>query len=230
MLTNIIVDVILCAIILIGAIIGVKRGFVKIAARPVKFFASLAIAFALAATVADSFILPLLETPITNYLTEFLRENYGNLTAETAGTDLPTLIRFSAFLLGLDINEVVAEGGNEAVVDIVIDKLVAPVIGIIANVIAFIIVFIVLNILFSILFAIINAIFSRGGLGVLNRSLGCIVSAALSFSIAWGLAVIAAFVVHSDSFGSAEIFRDFTGGPIYNFFNTYNPIQLLLNF
>lgn len=225
---DIIVDVLLCLIVLVGAIIGFKRGFIKMAARPVKFIASLAIAFSLATVVAQSFVLPMLETPISNYLSDFLRENYAHITSENAATDLPTVIKFSAFILDIDIAEVVNEGGNDAVIEIVVDRLISPVIDIAANIISFIVIFIVCNILFALLFAIINAIFSSGGIGVFNRILGLVCSAAFALIIAWGLAVIGSFVIHSSLFQDNEAVNGFVGGPIYNFFNTYNPIQLLL--
>ena len=228
MYADILVDVLLCLVVLIGALIGLKRGFIKMAARPVKFFASLALAFGLATMIADAFIMPMLETPIYNYLADFLKENYAHITAENASTDLPTLIRFSAFILDIDIAEIVAEGGNEAVVDTVIGTLISPVIGIVANVISFIVIFIVSNILFAILFAIINVVFSRGGIGVVNRILGLVFSAAFALIVAWGLAVVGSFVIHSAVFEENEVVSSFVGGPIYNFFNSCNPIQLLL--
>ena len=229
MYMNIIVDILLCVVVLIGAIVGIKRGFIKMAMRPVKLIASIAIAFALAVTVSNAFFTPMLEAPISSYIADFLHNNYSQITAENAATDLPTLIRFSAFILNIDISEVVAEGGNAAVVDVVVDKLISPVIGIVSNVISFIVVFIVCNIILSIVFAIINAVFDRGAIGVVNRVLGCIFSTAFAIIIAWVLAVVGAFVIHSPVLQGNEMFSTFVGGPIYNFFNTYNPIELILS-
>ena len=230
MVANVVVDIVLCLIVILGAVIGLRRGFIKMAAKPVKFFASIAIAILLCTSIADSFIMPMLETPISNYLSDFLRENYSEITAENMDAELPTLLKFSAYMLGMNMSDIAAEGGDVALIDAIIDKLIAPLIGIIANILSFVVIFIVANIVFTIIFAIINAMFSRGAFGVLNKGLGFLFSAAFALIISWGLAVVGSLVIHSAALQDVEAIKAFTGGPIYNFFNTYNPIELLLSF
>ena len=72
MALTIILDIVLCAIIIIGAILGIKRGFVKMAAKPVRFVAAVAIAFSLSPVISESIVLPMIEGPVTNYMSALM--------------------------------------------------------------------------------------------------------------------------------------------------------------
>ena len=229
MILNIVVDIVLVAIVLIGAIVGIKKGFVRMAAKPVKFVAAIALAFAICSGVAETFITPLIEEPITNYVSEFLYENCSNLTADNAAEELPTLLKISAAIFNINVTDV-AEGAGNAVIDAIVDNFTAPVINVISVIISFVVVYLLASLVFSIVLAIINAIFSNGVLGVLNKILGFIFTGAVAFIASWALAVLFAFVIHLPMLEGVELLNEFDGGFIYNFFNTYSPIELLLSF
>ena len=229
MILNIVVDVILIAIVLIGAIVGIKKGFIKMAAKPVKFVAAIALAFAICSGVAESFITPLIEEPITTYVSEFLYDNCSNITAENAAEELPTLLKISAAIFNVDVSDVTNGVGGD-VLGVIAEHLTTPVINIVSLIISFVIIYIIASIVFSIVLALINAIFSKGVFGVLNKFLGFVFTGAVAFIASWGLAVLFEFVIHLPMLESVELFNGFEGGFIYNFFNTYNPIELLLSF
>ncbi len=229
MILDIVIDVLLVAIVVIGAIVGIKKGFIKMAAKPVKFVASIALAFAICTSVADGFITPLIEAPITNYVSNFLYENCANLTAENAAEELPTLLKIAAAVFNIDVGEVTAGAGN-AVLDAIVENLTAPVINVVSVIISFILVYLVATLVFSIVLAIINAIFSSGIFGVLNKILGFVFTGAVAFIASWALAVVLEFVFHLPMLEGVELINEFNGGFIYSFFNTYNPIELLLSF
>lgn len=229
MFLDVIIDIILVAIVLIGAIVGIKKGFIAMAAKPVKFVAAIALAFAVCSGVAETFVTPLIEEPITNYISEFLHENCANVTADNAAEELPTLLKISAAVFNIDVNDVAAGAGGD-IIDAIVENFTDPVINIISVIISFIAVYILASIVFSILLAVINALFSRGIFGVFNKALGFVFTGAVAFIASWGLAVLFAFVIHLPMFEGVEALADFNGGFIYNFFNTYNPIELLLSF
>ncbi len=229
MILNVVIDVILVAIVLIGAVIGIKKGFIKMAAKPVKFVAAIALAFAICAGVAETFITPLIEEPVTNYVTEFLYDNCADLTAENAAEELPTLLKISAAIFDIDVAEV-TEGVGTAILDAIVENLTTPVINVVSIIISFVIVYILASLVFSLVLAIINAIFSRGILGVLNKALGFVFTGAVALIASWALAVVFEFVIHLPMLEGVELLNEFSGGFIYNFFNTYSPIELLLSF
>lgn len=229
MILGIIIDILLVAIVLIGAFIGIKKGFVKIAAKPVKFFASLGLAILICTGVAEAVVAPMIEEPIANYVSEFLYSNCENVTAENAADELPTLLKISAAIFNIDIAEV-TEGAGNAVLDAIVENLTTPVINVVSVIIAFVLVYIAASILFSIALMLINLIFSNGILGVFNRTLGFVFTGAVFLIISWALAVLLEFVFHLPAFEGVAFINDFNGGFIYNFFNTYSPIELLLSF
>ena len=225
MILDIIIDILLIAIILIGAFLGIKKGFVKMATKPVKFVASIVLAFTICVGVANAVIVPLIEEPIANYVSEFVYENCENITADNAAEELPTLLKISATIFNIDVADITKGSGN-AVLDAIVENLTAPVINIISIIIAFVLVYILASILFSLLLALINAIFSKGIFGVFNRILGFVFTGSVALIVSWALTALFEFTIHLPVFEGVE----FNGGFIYNFFNTYSPIELLLSF
>ena len=89
MFANIIFDLILLGILAAGVIIGIKNGFISTVARPVKFFAALALALSLAVSVGNAIVEPIIGPAISNKISGILIEKYSDITAETASESLP---------------------------------------------------------------------------------------------------------------------------------------------
>ena len=109
MFVNIAVDVILTAIIIVGAVIGAKCGFVKIISKPVAFFGSLAIAFGFSDDFAAALIEPRIYNPVSAKMAEYLYSHCGHLTAENAADELPTLLKIAAAIFNIDLNDFTGE-------------------------------------------------------------------------------------------------------------------------
>ena len=229
MLLKIALEVLLCAIVVVGAVLGIKRGFVSIAAKPVKIIAAIAISVSLYATVSSAIVFPVIEAPVTNYISEFLYENCATIPAENVTEELPTLLKMAAGLANVDVENVASNAGA-AVLDAIVEHLTAPVLNVISGLISFILVYFVASILLSIALWFLNLLFKDGVLGALNKFLGFVFGTSLFLIIAWGLAVVIELVFHLPAFESNELISTFEGGWIYRFFNTYNPIELLLSF
>ncbi len=225
---NIIIDLILCVIIAAALAIGLKVGFVKIAAKPVKFVLALVIAFSVCSTVADMLIVPAIEQPVASYVSDFLYENCAGLTAENAGEELPTLLKIAAAIFGIDIAETAS--GASSVVDSIAESLTSPVVDVISIVASFFLCYFVVKILFGLAFMIINKIFEIGVFSIFNKALGLLLSGALGVVLAWAVAVVLEFVFKLPVLESNPTIASFEGGFIYRFFNTYNPMELLLSF
>ena len=226
---DIVIELLLCAIILVGFVIGLKRGFINLAAKPIKTVAALLVAFGYCTVIASSIVTPWIEAPIANYIKNFLYENCASLTAENVNEELPTLIKIAAATVGIDINEV-ADNASVGVIDAIVENLASPVVSIISNIISFVGIFIIAVIVFGVILWLLNIVFSRGVFGFFNKFVGIVFGTALSVLIAWALAVIIEIVFHSPMLAENELIANFQGGYIYKFFNTYNPIELLLSF
>lgn len=230
MALKIIVDLVLVAIIIGGVILGLKKGFTKIVARPVKLIASLVLAFSFCSGFGESIIAPIIDAPIQGYLSNFLYENCASITAENVTEELPTLVKIAAAAFGIDIEQIAAGAAVNAILDEIILNITSPVISLISTVLGFIAVYLLSRLGFAIAFLIIDLVFNGGLLGAINKLLGLIFGTAFAFIIAWGLAVVLELIFNLPAFASNEFISNYEGGWLYNFFNTFNPMELLLSF
>ena len=224
-----VVEILLIAIVVVFAIIGIKCGFIKLAAKPVKFALAVILAFSLCSSVADKVVTPIIDEPVTGYVSGFLVDNCQDLTGENLEQELPTLIKLAALMANVDIKSDLQISG-EAVIEAITEKIMDPVIGLISSIIAFFAVYFLSKILLWIVFGLINSLFQNGVFGILNRVLGFLLSGFFGIIVAWAVAVITELVIHVPALQSIPAVASFDGGYIYDFFNTYNPMELLLSF
>jgi uncharacterized membrane protein required for colicin V production len=226
---DVIVDIILVLVVFMGLILGWKRGFVGIVAKPVKFVASIGIAFGFSGALAEKIVTPMIKGPATNYVKDFLYTNCQSVTVENASEELPTILKIAAAIFNIDITNV-AENATGTVIDAIAENLTAPVINVVSVVISFIALLIISNIVLALALGIINLIFKGGVLGGINKVLGVVFGVAFFLIISWALAVVFEFVVNLPALSEVAWAKDFEGGFVYKFFNEYNPIELLLSF
>ena len=227
---NFLVDCILVLIVAIGAFLGIKRGFIKTIAKPVKLILTLVIAFSFAAPLSETLVEPKVREPIANQMEEYIVENCENINADNIKEELPTLLKVGAGVFDIDIEKLVRENQGEALVNKICDSLIAPAVHLVSTVITFLILCILSGIVLSILIAILNAVVDDGFIGVFNRILGGVFSTAFAFIIAWLLTSVFTYVINLPSVASSEFASKFSGGFIYKLFNKLNPIELLLSF
>jgi uncharacterized membrane protein required for colicin V production len=229
MAANIIVDLVIVAIVLSGAFIGIKRGFILTLAKPIKLIASIVIALSLCNTVATSIVQPMIEAPITNQISSYLTEECEEITAENAKDELPTLLKLAAGIVGVDVESVMGDGTSEYISEIV-DKLAVPAIHLIAVVISYFALYFLSKILISLAVSLINGIFSGGIFGIANKILGFLVSTFFAFVAAWLLTSLFGYIINIPAFKEVGWINSFEGGYVYKFFKEISPIDLLLSF
>ncbi len=232
MALNIILNVILCAMIVVGIVLGIKRGFISMAARPVKLVLTLGLAIALCTPVADAIIHPIIHAPITNYVKDFLYTNCQSITEANVADELPTLLKISAAVVGIDVYEIAgnASEAGRTILDAIAENLTAPVVKVISVIISYVLLYFIIKILLTILFWFINAIFQTGVFGILNKIIGIVFGAACSIIAGWALVSILEFVFNLPAFDTVDAVRNFDGKFLYEFYRNYNPIELLLSF
>lgn len=218
-----IIEIILWALIAAGVVLGAKNGFIHMAAKPVKLVLALILAFSFSAAVAEELIIPMIEQPITNYIYDLLVKNCPDLNIETIANDLPLILKLAAAMYGINIEEIVAENAGRDIIAEITATLAEPVINIVSVVVSFVVIFVVSTILIAIVIKVLDLIFSEGIFGVINKILGGAAGVVLSLAIAWAVAFLAELIFHIKADGKETL------GILYDFFNTYNPIDLLLS-
>ncbi len=227
---NFIVDLILVLIVAIGLFLGIKRGFIKTIAKPVKIILTLVISFSFASPLSEALIEPKVREPIANQMEEYIVENCSDINADNINEELPTLLKIGAGVFDIDVEKLAKEETGESLVNKIVDSLIAPATGLISTVITFIILYFLSGIVLTILISILNAALDDGFIGVFNRILGGIFSTAFAFIIAWALTSIFTYVINLPSVANSEWASEFSGGFIYKLFNSLNPVELLLSF
>lgn len=221
---SIFVEIVLWAMIIIGVALGIKAGFIRMASKPVKLLLSLALAIALCTSFAAAVVVPIIEQPITNYISEFLIKNCPELNVDNIAEELPVVLKMAAVMYGINVEEIVAENAGRDIIAEITAVLAEPVISILSIIISFVVLYFVFKLAVKIVLALVDLIFSKGIFGKLNKALGGVSGAIISFAAAWAVAVLVESIFHIIGSGNEN------AGIIYTFFNTYSPIELLLSF
>lgn len=230
MAVNVIFDIILVGILVAGAILGYKNGFIDTVAKPVKFVLAIALALSLAGTVGQYVVEPIIGPAISHKLSDILVEKYSEITAANANESLPTLIKFAASMCGVNIEGVASTADGVSVIEAVVNAVTAPVVDIIGTIFGFVIVYFASKILLNVVMIFVNSAVSRGIVGALNRTLGCVLTLFLAFVVVWAVTSVSEFILNIPIIASAQWVENFTGGPVYRFFRSFTPLDLLLSF
>ena len=230
MFADVLFDIIIVAILAVGAILGIKNGFIDTIARPVKFVAAIALAFSLAAPIGNAIIEPIIGPAISHKLSDILVEKYSEITAATANESLPTLVKFAASLCGVDVTGVASGADGISAIEAISQAVTAPVVDIMSTIFGFIIVYFASKIILNVIMFLINSLVDGGLIGALNKTLGCVFTLFLAFIVVWALTSISEFILNIPAIASLDWVEGFSGGPIYKFFRSFTPLDLLLSF
>ncbi len=227
MFFNVLIDLILILILVIGSYYGYTRGLFLMLARPMRFVICYAFALSLCRPVGACLIEPMIYTPINDYLREILYDKFAASAPDT-NQGIPTVLKLLGALLGMGIDEeALTVDGN---VEVILNSFTAPLVGALAIAIAFIVLMILARLLFGFVIEGINGIMHIGLLGWLNRFLGVAMSSILAALVAWCVAVSFDFIIRTDLIKEQFDLCGFDGGPIYNFLVEFSPIRLILSF
>lgn len=230
MAINLILDIILVGILAVGALLGAKNGFIDTVARPVKFVLSIVLAFTLARSVGNFLVEPMIGPAISHKLSDILVEKYAGITASTASSELPTLIRVAASFCGVNIQQVASAADGASVIESIAKSVSDPVVDLISLILGFVITYFLAKLVLKFILILINNIVNNGIAGIVNKGLGCVFALFLAFVVGWGVTCISEFIFNIPAIASMSSIENFTGGVVYRFFRAFTPLDLLLSF
>jgi uncharacterized membrane protein required for colicin V production len=217
-------------ILAIGIIVGLKNGFIKTVAKPVRVFLSFLASVSWSEPLGARLIKPWISAPLTNKLASYITEVCNGLTADMASEEMPSVIKFAASLYDIDLNEV-AKGTGEALAQSIVSAVTDPFVGIVSTVLAFAIIFIVSSLVLGLVLAIINKLAEDGGLiEFVNRAFGCVTMFLFAFLIVWALVSASDIILNIPAVHDMAWVQEFTGGYIFKFFKNFSPIEIILSF
>lgn len=230
MFANILFDAILIGILCVGVASGIKHGFVGTVAKPIKLLAAFSLAVSMAPTVGSSIIEPIIGPIITREISEVIREKYYSVNTSVTVGSLPNIIRILSVVSGVEIDSLPSGTESSSVIDNVVDTLTSPLVNVIGTVLGFIVVYFISKIFFKLFISFVDRIVKGGIMGTVNSALGCVLTLFLSFVVAWAVTSASEFVFSLPNVASAKWVEGFSGGPVYRFFRTFSPLDLLLSF
>ena len=229
MFLKIFLEIILIGIIVGGSYYGLSTGFFKLAAKPLKIAASLSFSALLCKVIGKFVIAPIIHSPITNYIKDFMYERCSDLSPDQLVTEIPTLLKMAGAAFNVNV---VADPTltTDQMLEKVINDLTLPAVNLIGIGIAFVLLYFVAKLLISCGIFIVNSYVSTGVVGQINSVMGCVLAFVLAFLAAWLLAGVIDFIFHLGMFDGSELIRGFRGGWIYRLLVSFSPIELLLSF
>lgn len=229
MFLKILMEILLLGILIGGSYYGIVTGFFKMAANPLKVVASILFSLLLCSVVGRYVVAPIIQSPITNYIKDFMYEHCADLSPDNVVEEMPTLLKMAGAAFNIEV--AAAEGATtDQMLETVIMNLTTPAINVIGIIIAFVLLYFVAKLLISLGIMVVNSYVSVGVLGQINKTMGFVLAFALAFLAAWAFTGIVDFVFHLGIFDNSELIRNFEGGWVYRLFNSFSPIELLLSF
>ncbi|MBE6532474.1 MAG: hypothetical protein E7676_03065 [Ruminococcaceae bacterium] len=222
-------EILLLVILIGGSYYGIRLGFIRIAARPIKFILGLVFAFSLCRTLGTEIIAPIIQSPITNYIKDYMYANCASLSQEDVVREMPTILKMAGAAFDVEITSVGSDT-TEALIDKIIVSLTSPAVLLISVLIAFILLLLLSRMLFSVAVLVVNSVFEVGILAKINRVMGFVLAGLMSLLIAWAFVGVIDFLFHLSIFDTVSAIRQFNGGPLYRLFKNISPIGILLSF
>ena len=118
-----VLDLILPMIIVIGVLLGYKKGFFATITKPLKLVFALCITIFAAAPIINTWTRPFFSGKVQSWIYSSLMESCPNITGETATESLPTLLKLSAELFKVDLSGTEGLSGAEAIINSISEKM-----------------------------------------------------------------------------------------------------------
>ena len=233
---NQIVDCLIIAILIIGSVVGAKKGFIKAVLKMGAGIISIVVAYAFTSRVADFFSQKYIFSPIkekissavNHYLTD---ANGGALTSESLVNAIPEPLRNILSFVGYNVDEVAnnaLEAGNNAI-ESFINSSSALVANILSTIFAFVILYFGTYILLRILAFVLDAVFKKiPGISQINSALGFLFGFLCTIINIWIFSGLAISLIEAIRVSSPNFLNGFAAENtiVLKLFTSLNPISL----
>lgn len=214
-----VLDLILPFIVVIGILLGYKKGFFATITKPLKIVFAVCLTILLAAPIINVWTRPYFAGKVQGWIAASMLENCPDITAETASDSLPLLIKLFAAVCDVDFGAAEQATTAEGVINAIAEEIALPIGNLIAVIVTYVALFIVSLIFTKIMLAIIDKLVQKGILGKVNKFFGL---------LAGGMfAMIASCIISNIAY---KISPDFANGAISTFFRNINPFAILMKF
>lgn len=232
---SLVIDLLLLAIIVVSAAVGVKRGFIRTIMGFVTFVASLFGAWYFTKPVSDwlseEFLSERITDPITQIIRQLLLPSLDHSEAvPKLFSDMPDALSSLLSRFGTAPTEAqsIAEGSADAAQELA-RYLAQPAVRAISDALAFILLFFGITLALSIITTVLNIIFKLPVLSALNRAGGLILGLVVGALYAWVISYVLTVSIPYLSQVLPEQFTPTTLSDtiIAGWFAKTNPISLL---
>ena len=210
-------DGILIVVLLVGVLLGYKRGFFGTITKPLKVIASICLTIVIASPIINAWTRPLFVGKVETWIYDSLIESGANVTAENATESMPLALRLLAEMLNVDVAGIDTSAGTESLIRAISTAVATPIGNFIAVIVTYVLLFIVTMILLKILIALLDILFARGILGKINKIFGLLLGGVFATVIACIIANVA-----------FKVSPAFASGPITEFFKNINPFAVIM--
>ena len=235
-MVNQIVDCLIIAILIIGAVIGAKKGFIKAALKMGAGIISVIVAYIFTSRLADFFSKKYILTPIrekistavNHYLTD---ANGEALTPDSLVNGIPEALRNILSLVGYNVEEV-ANNAFEAgsnVLENFINSSSELVSNILSTIFAFVILFFGTFIVLRILAFLLDSVFKKiPGIAQINSALGFLFGFLCTIINIWIFSGLAISLIEAIRVSNPAFLNGFAAENtvILKLFTSLNPISL----
>lgn len=228
MLLDLLVELVLIAVLLGGSYLGYVKGLFRLVAGPIRILGGLLLSAGLSIPIGEQVIAPIIRIPITNYIFEALYDRINLNAPSSAAEDLPTLIKIASAVFGYDVDY--DSDSSADVITAIAESVALPMARLLSILISFVILLAMSGLIIRLLMRFICFLADFCLVSWFDRALGVVLSGAMSFIVAWVTVCAFDFLIHMPIFYDMNLVKDFSGGPLYDFFVGFNPIRLLLSF
>ncbi|MBR5143530.1 MAG: CvpA family protein [Clostridia bacterium] len=224
MFLDFLLDVIIAAILVGVSFYGYKRGVFRLVVSTIKGLVCFIVSILMCNNVADFIVKPLIGNTIKAYLLEYIEEKTMYTPYDTLFR-MPTLLKIAMAVFGIEQESVMVNPTIAELVDIFSN----PLITMLSRIVAFFILYILIRYVIKLIVYLADIIFSQGILGKLNSLLGLLLSMLMAFLFAWTFTSLTDFVFHLNFLSDVRIIKEFNGGLLFRFFNSFSLMKLIFS-
>ncbi len=235
---NLIVDLLIIAIIAIGAIIGAKRGFIKSVLKTCAGIIALIVAYAfnkpLSAFLSEKYFHGPIEEKISVALDTHLGGALDTLTPEKLVSGVPDALKNILNLVGYDIEKIASEAiaSGADTVSRFCESSAAVIANALSTIIAFSVLLIGSFIILRILAFVLDSIFRHiPGIKQLNSTLGLLFGLICTVLNVWLFSSCAVYLIEAIRLSAPDFLLGFEreSTVILKVLTAFNPISLFFN-